>query len=97
MPSDAPDPDLSTDNYDAMLEKLNSAITELTEKIENGRVRDPERDKVRLQMYQKLGYLIRTKRKVLEDKTLEELEVEVQELKRAREAGAAVDGIDTEA
>lgn len=73
-------PDLRTDDYDTMLEQLDGAIGELTEKIESGRIRDPERDKVRLKQYRTLGYLIRTKRKVLEDTTLQELEQRLAEL-----------------
>lgn len=73
-------PDLRTDDYDTMLEQLDGAIDELTEKIESGRIRDPERDKVRLKQYRTLGYLIRTKRKVLEDTTLQELEQRLAEL-----------------
>lgn len=81
-----PRPDLRTDDYDNMLDDLDRAIEELTEKIENGRIRDPERDKVRLKMYKTLGYLIRTRRKVMEDATLQELEAEIEELKAAGEA-----------
>jgi len=94
MSDSPPTPDLATENYDIMLEQLDNAISELTEKIENGRIRDPERDKVRLKMYRTLGYLIRTKRKVLEDKTLEDLEAEIQELKEASEGVTA--GVGTE-
>lgn len=73
-------PDLRTDDYDTMLKQLDGAIDELTEKIESGRIRDPERDKVRLKQYRTLGYLIRTKRKVLEDTTLQELEQRLAKL-----------------
>jgi len=78
------DPDLRTDDYDTMLTQLDGAIEELTEKIENGRIRDPERDKVRLKQYRTLGYLIRTKRKVLEDTTLQELEQRLAELEEGQ-------------
>lgn len=88
MSDSPPAPNLATDNYGAMLEQLDAAIDEIGEKIESGRIRDPEREKVRIQYFRALGYLIRTKRKVLEDKTLEELEAEVQQLKDARESGA---------
>lgn len=74
-------PDLATEQYDVMLEQLDGAIGVLEDKIENGRIRDPDREKIRLKQYRTLGYLIRTKRKVLEDKTLEELEAEIQDLK----------------
>ena len=78
-------PELRTSDYDAMLAELDNAIAELTEKIENGRIRDPERDKVRIKQYRALGYLIRTKQQVLEDVTLQELEAEIEELKAAGE------------
>jgi uncharacterized membrane protein len=78
-------PELRTSDYDDMLAELDKAIAELTEKIENGRIRDPERDKVRIKQYRALGYLIRTKQQVLEDVTLQELEAEIEELKAAGE------------
>ncbi len=74
-------PSLRTSEYDEMLEDLDRAIGELTEKIENGRIRDAERDKVRVKQYRALAYLIRTKQQVLEDVTLQELEAEIEELK----------------
>ena len=76
-----PATDLRTDDYDEMLQQLDDAIDELSDKIENGRIRDPKRDQVRLKMYRTLGYLIRTRRKVMQDATLQDLEAEIQELK----------------
>jgi len=96
MSDSPPSPDLATENYDVMIEQLDTAIGEIVEKVENGRIRDPENEKVRIKYYRALGYLVRTKRQVLEDKTLEDLEAEIQELKRARGTGD-IDGIDTEA
>lgn len=84
MSDSPPSPDLATENYDVMLEQLDKAIGEIVEKVENGRIRDPEHEKVRIQYYRALGYLVRTKRQVLENKTLEDLEAEIQELKEAR-------------
>lgn len=95
MSDSSPPPDLATENYDVMLEQLDKAIGEIVEKVESGRIRNPEHEKVRIKYYRALGYLIRTKRKVLEDKTLEDLETEIQDLKTAHENGA--DGVDTEA
>jgi len=66
-----PTPDLDTDNYDTMLEKLDKALDEITDKVENGRIRNPEHEKVRIQYYRALGYLIRTRRQVLEDRELQ--------------------------
>lgn len=86
MSTKAPtDTNLRTDDYDEMLATVDDAIDELSDKIENGRIRDPERDKVRLKMYRTLGYLIRTRRKVMQDATLQELEAEIEELKTDRE------------
>lgn len=81
-----PTPDFITDDYDVMLDQLDDAISEITEKIESGRIRDPEHDKVRVKYYRALGYLIRTKRQVLEDKTLEELAAEIEAMKSDRDA-----------
>lgn len=67
-----PEPDLGTDNYDAMLEKIDIAIENITDKVENGRIRKPEYEKVRIQYYRALGYLIRTRRQILEDRELQE-------------------------
>ena len=69
-----------------MLEKLDDAIEELTYKITEGRIRDDERERTRCKMYRTLGYLIRTRRKVLEDATLQELEAEIEELKADTDA-----------
>ena len=74
-----PAPDLETDNYDAMLEKLEVAIDEVVDKVENGRIRNPENEKVRVQYYRALGYLIRTQRKVLEDRELQEFRQVLEE------------------
>jgi len=89
MSDSPPSPDLATENYDVMLEQLDAAIGEIGDKIESGRIRDAEKEKVRIQYYRALGYLIRTKRQVLEDKTLEDLEAEIRELKEARENDVA--------
>lgn len=97
MSSDTPDPDLNTDELNILIEQLDKALDEIVGKIESGRIRNPEHEKVRIKYYRALGYLARTKQDLVESKTLEELEAEVQELKRARDAGATVDGVDTEA
>ena len=76
-----PTPDLRTDSYDVMLEQLDGAIEQLTEKITEGRIRDDERERTRCKMYRTLGYLIRTRATVMEDATLQELEAEIEQLK----------------
>ncbi len=96
MSDNTPDPDLNTDELNVLIEQIDTALEEIVKKIESGRIRNPEHEKVRIKYYRALGYLARTKQDLVESKTLEELEAEMQELKRAREAGATADGIDTE-
>lgn len=82
-----PEIDLPQNSYDAMLATLNNTINQLTDRIENGRIRDVETEKVRIKQYRALAYLIRTKQDVLEDKTLDELADEIEELKADQEGG----------
>ncbi|WP_254542785.1 hypothetical protein [Halomarina pelagica] len=77
----------TTAEYSHMIDQLDGAIAEVTDKIENGRIRNPEHERVRVQYYKALGYLLRTKREVLQDKTLEELAAEIEALKDAQTAG----------
>lgn len=94
MSEDTPTPDLNTDELNVLIEQLDKAIDEIVGKIESGRIRNPEHEKVRIKYYRALGYLARTKQDLVESKTLEELEAEVQELKRARETGATTADVD---
>lgn len=68
-----------------MLADIDLAIDEIREKIENGRVRSPEHDKTRIKYYRAMGYLVRSKAKVMESQQLEELQAEIEELKEERE------------
>jgi hypothetical protein len=70
----------SVGSYDRMFADVDLAIAEIREKIEDGRVRSPEHDKVRIQFYRALGYLIRTRADVLETKELEQLAERVEQL-----------------
>ncbi|WP_162994000.1 hypothetical protein [Halalkalicoccus subterraneus] len=67
-----------------MLETIDNSIEELERKIENGRIRSPERDNVRLKHHRALGYQIRTRLKIAESRDLarlgEELEERLEEL-----------------
>lgn len=76
------------DEIGTMINQLDDAIENINDKIADGRVRDPEKEKVRLKYHRTLGYLIRTKRKLVEDKTLSELSAEVEALKEARREAA---------
>lgn len=81
MPDSPPEPGVEPTEYDDMLDSLDGAIENVEEKIENGRIRDVEKEKTRIQYYRVLAYLVRTKRQVLEDKTLDDLADEIEELK----------------
>ena len=77
-----------TDDYGDMLDTLDVAIEEIREKIESGRVRSPEHDKVRIKYYRALAYCINVRRQVANDQTLEDLAERLREVEKAR-------GIDT--
>jgi hypothetical protein len=75
------DPPAATTNYDAMLSDLDVAISEARRKIDEGRVRDPDREKVRIKWVRALAYAVNVRRQVANDRDLEELAVEIEELK----------------
>ena len=74
-------PDVSTADYDEMLARLDVAIEEAQYKIEQGRIRDPEIEKVRVKQWKALGYLINIRRQVAQDRDLQALAEEVERLK----------------
>ena len=85
MGTDATDaPDVSTTDYDEMLATLDIAIDEARRKIENGRIRDVDREKARVKQWRALGYLINVRRQVANDRDLESLAEEIEELKADR-------------
>jgi ribosomal protein L13E len=76
-------PDVS--DYDAMLDTLDVAIEEAREKVENGRVRDVENDKVRIKWVRALAYAVNVRRQVANDRDLEALAEEIEELKELQD------------
>ena len=76
--------DVSTADYDEMLATLDVAIEEARRKIENGRIRDVDREKARVKQWRALGYLINVRRQVANDRDLEALAEEIEELKTDR-------------
>lgn len=87
MSTDAPAPArdgdgaVSTADYDEMLDDLDVAISEARRKIESGRIRDEAKAKCRVKQWRALGYLIDIRRKVANDRDLEELADEIEDLK----------------
>ena len=69
---------LSYDDRDLVLLKLNDAIDKVHYKAMNGRV--SKNDKSRVQWFKTLAYMISIYNQVKKDKDLEEIEKQVQEL-----------------
>jgi len=78
--TDAGETDEPTADYDEMLATLDVAIDEAKRKIESGRIRNPDNEKIRVKQWRSLGYLINVRRQVTADRDLEELTERVKEL-----------------
>lgn len=78
---DLPDVTDTTTDYEQMLNTLDVAIEEAQYKIEKGRVRKPEHERVRCKQWKTLGYLLNVRRQIASDRDLEELAAEVDALK----------------
>ena len=63
-----------------MIERCDVALDELERKIENGRVHDPENERVRTQWISTMSTMLRTKRQLIETKQVDELADRVAEL-----------------
>jgi len=72
------------DDYDAMLETLDTAIEEARRKIESGRVYDAENEKVRQGWIRALAYAVNVRRQVTTDRDLEELTERLERLEAER-------------
>jgi hypothetical protein len=75
------DKDPEPDPRDDMIASVDGAIAEVERKVKNGRVRSPENEKVRIKQYRALGYLLRTKLKILQQQELDEMWKMIEELK----------------
>lgn len=67
-----------------VLRMLEDAMDEAHRKVESGRVRDAENERVRQGWFRVLGYLAGQHRHVLKDKELEEMQEEIELLKEAQ-------------
>lgn len=70
-----------TDEYEEMLETLDSAIDQALQKVETGRVYDVDNEKVRIKWIRALAYAVNVRRQVTTDRDLEELNEKVERLK----------------
>lgn len=57
MSTEAPDPDLNTDELTILIEQIDTALDQIVGKIESGRIHNPEHETVRIEYYRALGYL----------------------------------------
>ena len=75
----------TTTDYEKMLDAVDVAIDEARYKIENGRVRDEAKEKVRIKWTRALAYALNVRRQIANDRDLEELAEEVEALKEQQE------------
>jgi len=94
MSADAPTPARdgsagpTTADYDGMLDDLDAAIAEARRKIEDGRVRDEGKEKVRIKWVRALAYAVNVRRQVANDRDVEELAAEIEQVKELRGSDA---------
>lgn len=72
------DPDIS--EIKSMIDTCDTAIDELERKIETGRVRDCDKERVRIQRVSTLSTMLRTKKQLIEASRINELAERVAEL-----------------
>jgi len=72
--------DGSGEEYDEMLESLDVAIGEARRKVESGRVRWPENERVRTKWIRTLAYAVNVRRQVTADRDLQELGERIERL-----------------
>lgn len=75
------EPSIDTTDYQSMLDTLDVAIDEAARKIESGRVYDAENEKVRIKWVRALAYALNVRRQVANDRDLEELAEQIEDLK----------------
>jgi hypothetical protein len=80
---------VATTDYGDMLDTLDAAIEEAQKKVESGRVYDAENEKVRIKWIRALAYTVNVRRQVANDRDLEELAEEIEQLKKQQQADSA--------
>lgn len=66
---------------DKILELLSESIGKLKNKIDNGRIKDEKKEKLKIEQYRALIYSCNTYNSVLKDKQLDDLDNQLTELK----------------
>jgi hypothetical protein len=77
------DEDTDVPERDEIMDLLEDGIQEAHRKVTSGRVRDPEKEKVRQGWHRTLGYLAGQYRQLKKDEDIEELEKELELIKEA--------------
>jgi len=67
------------------LEILEDQIKILSEKIKSGRIKDTKKEEIRIKWIRTLGYLCKTYAQIKESQKMEELEKEMEVLKKVLE------------
>jgi hypothetical protein len=80
---------VTTTDYGDMLDTLDAAIAEAQRKVESGRVYDVENEKVRIKWIRALAYTVNVRRQVANDRDLEELADEIEQLKQQQQTDGA--------
>jgi ribosomal protein L13E len=86
MSTDASADTRESDDYDVMLDTLDTAIEEAKRKVESGRVYDAENEKVRIKWIRALAYAVNVRRQVTTDRDLEELTERLEALEESNGA-----------
>lgn len=79
--AEPPDPFEENMDREEVLDRLEDVLEEAHRKATNGRVRNAENEKVRIQWMKAVGYLAGQYRQLVRDKDLEELQEEIEQLK----------------
>lgn len=72
------------DETDDMLRALDTSISELERKIESGRVKDPEKDRVRIKYHRALANALKTRNTILSRREREELADRLDKIEERR-------------
>ena len=75
----------TTTDYGEMLDTVDVAIEEARYKIENGRVRSPENEKVRQGWVRALAYALNIRRQIASERDLEELATRLEAIEEHQE------------
>lgn len=86
--NELPSSDLSIEEeIDEQIRKLDVSIDELTRKIEQGRVRDCEKERVRIKRHRALVQALKARGDMVEQRELQQLHERVQRIENKRGGG----------